>query len=512
MNESYLSIKLDRIVLTKNNPRAINQKGEAFAKLVDSVAAQGVIVPVHVRFSPKKKDHYELLAGERRLLASRKAGLKEVRAISHGEITDAEAFEITFAENFAREDLTPIEQGRAVGILLEKYKDDYVAVAAKLGKSEKWVRLRSLIHSQLLPEWKEALVNVPELAYLTTAHLGLIARFPAETQKVIAGHIKGHYCRYSVAALNMKIGDWMRLIAKAPFDTTKCQNCPKRSGAQPGLFSDKTEGDSGKNDKCLDLKCWDKKEIEHNKAAFIERKKKYPSGLLCVATNWMVGGDEPGKLKKSYGKIIDRYGFDKARKKDKGSVPAFVVHGTGKGTVIYVKVKKQQTAAANKKPTLKELRAELEEKRWSAAICQFTDKVMECPADHRLSGDSMFATALIITILGCEQRIYGDDEKSKFMVKANELYKKDKKQATEMVFEQLWEAVRNDLKWKMDTSGDDNSISQARLISIYFGIDLDEIYSGVCKEKEFIEPEAWKDLNADGTPKKKDKAKKKKTT
>jgi len=67
MNESYLSIKLDRIVLTKNNPRAINQKGEAFAKLVDSVAAQGVIVPVHVRFSPKKKD---------------KAGKKKVKKVT----------------------------------------------------------------------------------------------------------------------------------------------------------------------------------------------------------------------------------------------------------------------------------------------------------------------------------------------------------------------------------------------------------------------------------------------
>lgn len=521
MNESYLKIALDRVVLTKNNPRTVNTGSEGFKKLLESVKAMGVVVPVHVRIAPRVGPDdqvffpykYELLAGERRYRAAMKAGLTEIKAISHGDITDAEAFEITFAENFQREDLTPVEQGRAAAILLEKYAGDYKATASKLGRSEKWVRQRALIHTQLSDEWKEATAKVEELAYLTTAHLGLIARFPADTQKIIFGHIKGHYQKYSVAELDNKIGDWMRLIAKAPFPNDKCQSCPKRTGAQPGLFSDKAEGDTGKNDKCLDPKCWDKKEIAHKKAAFEEKKKKYPDGLICVAASWMGYGVDTKKLKKIYGKIIDHHGFTKAKKKDTGSVLAYVVYGAGKGKVIYIKVKKTSSgnSAAGKKPTLKELRAGLEQRRWRSAVERFADRAMKIPAAERLSADSMFATALMITVLGCEGRFFRDSEKNKFLAEAIELYKRDKQKANEKIFAMLWEGLAEGMLWNIDTSGDEHSVCQAKLISIYFDIDLDEIYAGVCGEKEFAEPAEWKDLNADGTPKKTVKNRKKKT-
>jgi len=504
MNETYEMIILADIVLSKNNPRTVNQKSLSFIDLTESIRGLGVIEPVHVRRCPEKKGRYELLAGERRYRASLEAGRKDIKAINHGDITDAEAFEITFAENFGHEDLTTIEQGRAVGILLEKYKGDYVAAAAKLGKSEKWVRTRGLIHSQLTGDWKEALATVPELAYLTTAHLALIARFPADTQKAIAGHIKQHYCRYSVAELDKKLADWLRLIAKAPFENNDCQNCPKRSGAQPGLFSDKTEEDTGKNDKCLDLKCWDKKEIKFNKQKFARLREKYPGGLICVANGWMGGGDGPKKLKNSFGKIINHYGFDKAGKKDKGSVPALVVYGTGKGKVIYVKVKKQQSekAAAGKPMSLKQLRAGLEQQRWTGTIRRFIEKIEKIPAVDRAGNPySRFATALLIAAYGSGSLLYGT-EKGRFMAKAVEEHKKDPVRGDVMVFEQLWENVAVGLENRMDTNGCEDSICKAKLISTYFGIDLDDIYGEVCKEKEFAEPAEWALLNANGMPKK----------
>ena len=121
MNETYEMIKLADIVLSPNNPRTVNLKSLSFIDLTESIRGLGVIEPVHVRRCPGKGVNVELLAGERRYRASLEAGRKDIRAINHGDITDAEAFEITFAENFGHEDLTTIEQGRAVGILLEKY-------------------------------------------------------------------------------------------------------------------------------------------------------------------------------------------------------------------------------------------------------------------------------------------------------------------------------------------------------------------------------------------------------
>ena len=91
---------------TPDNPRRIDVTGEAFQELVDSVRGQGVLVPVHVRAHPKRKGKWDLRAGERRLRAAQAAGLETIPAIVHDAMTDAEAFELTFTENFAREDLT----------------------------------------------------------------------------------------------------------------------------------------------------------------------------------------------------------------------------------------------------------------------------------------------------------------------------------------------------------------------------------------------------------------------
>ncbi|NIP28975.1 MAG: ParB N-terminal domain-containing protein, partial [Phycisphaerae bacterium] len=58
------------IIPSGDNPRIINEKDSAFVELADSIRAQGVIVPVHVRIHPEQKKRFELLAGERRLRAS----------------------------------------------------------------------------------------------------------------------------------------------------------------------------------------------------------------------------------------------------------------------------------------------------------------------------------------------------------------------------------------------------------------------------------------------------------
>jgi ParB family chromosome partitioning protein len=521
MKENLELISVKRIAISKNNPRRINEKSKGFEKLVDSVKAQGVIVPVHVRniksgkFLDKKEILFpELLAGERRLRAAKKAGLQEIRAINHGLITDEEAFEITFAENFARQDLTPIEEGSAVGILLEKYKGDYKAVSAKLGKSEKWVRVRNCIYNNLSADWDIELAENEELSYLTAAHLGLVARFPVPMQKGILSRVKKHWGKYTVSELDKDLTEMLRLISKAPFDTKQCFKCNKRSGVQPTLWADKKKDVSGKNDRCLDLRCWDKKEADQAKNKYLELKEKY-SGLICVRTSWCSSGHEDQKLKRAYGKVLSPNQYIKSKKIVEGSVPALVVPSTGKGKVIYVELtQKAAQKEANKPKTLKQLRAELKQKRWGEIVDRLIKIIEEIEPENMLTERAMLVISLFIVIGGCEKRIYRTAEQQKFLNKAMKLLNEGKtKNAAVLVFKELWEAVRGEIKWKIDSSGDKDSIKEARIIASMFDVDLNEIYEAVCNEPGFEEPAAWKNLKADGTPKKTktDKVTKKKT-
>ena len=82
----------------------------ALEELAASVAATGVVQPILVR--PLAEGRYQLIAGERRLLASRKAGKSVIPAIVR-QVSDAQAMEMTIVENLQRADLNPMEQARA---------------------------------------------------------------------------------------------------------------------------------------------------------------------------------------------------------------------------------------------------------------------------------------------------------------------------------------------------------------------------------------------------------------
>jgi len=84
---------------------------EELEDLVESVKALGVKEPILVR--PKPDGRYELIAGERRLLAARKAGLKEIPAIVE-TLTDEEAEAVALTENLQRKDVTPYEIARYI--------------------------------------------------------------------------------------------------------------------------------------------------------------------------------------------------------------------------------------------------------------------------------------------------------------------------------------------------------------------------------------------------------------
>ena len=104
---------------------------EALEELSESIKNYGVIQPIIVS---KKQNHYEIIAGERRWRASKKAGLTEIPAIIRDDDKRRNQ-EISLIENIQREDLNPIEKAKGIKILMEEYDLTQQKVADILGKS-----------------------------------------------------------------------------------------------------------------------------------------------------------------------------------------------------------------------------------------------------------------------------------------------------------------------------------------------------------------------------------------
>ena len=100
-------------------------------ELADSIRLYGVIQPLLVQ---KKKDYYEIIAGERRWRAAKKAGLREIPVIIR-EYTSQEAAEVALIENIQREDLNPIEEAQAYDRLIREFSLTQEEVAAKVARS-----------------------------------------------------------------------------------------------------------------------------------------------------------------------------------------------------------------------------------------------------------------------------------------------------------------------------------------------------------------------------------------
>jgi ParB family chromosome partitioning protein len=121
------------------------------AELADSIAASGVVQPIAVR--PAKEGRYTLITGERRVLASRKAGLKTIPAVVR-EVSDLQAMEMTIVENLQRADLNPMEQARAFHRLSSDFHMTQEQMAIRTGKERSSVTnfLRLLRLPELLQE------------------------------------------------------------------------------------------------------------------------------------------------------------------------------------------------------------------------------------------------------------------------------------------------------------------------------------------------------------------------
>ena len=123
-------VKITKIEPNREQPRKHFDE-EALNELAESIKHYGLISPILVQ---DKKDHYEIIAGERRWRAAKIAGLKEVPVIIR-EYTEREIAEIALIENVQREDLNAIEEAMGYKRLIEEFDLKQEEVAECVSKS-----------------------------------------------------------------------------------------------------------------------------------------------------------------------------------------------------------------------------------------------------------------------------------------------------------------------------------------------------------------------------------------
>jgi ParB family chromosome partitioning protein len=135
LNPSDISI--DRIIPNPKQPRRTFIEAD-LEELADSIRAKGVIQPILVRPDPNQPEMFEIIAGERRWRAARRAGLAAIPAVVR-EFDDREVLEIAIIENVQRSDLNAVEEAEAYKSLIDRFGRTQESVAQQVGKSREHV-------------------------------------------------------------------------------------------------------------------------------------------------------------------------------------------------------------------------------------------------------------------------------------------------------------------------------------------------------------------------------------
>ena len=145
-------VSINDLIRNKFQPRK-NFNKESLDELTNSIKEQGVIQPIVVRPSKSPEGKYDIIAGERRWLASQNAGLHDVPVVVL-DVDDVKSLEFAIVENVQRQDLNPIEEARGYQSLIDEFNYNQDKLSKFIGKSRSYIanslRLLSLPNEILL--------------------------------------------------------------------------------------------------------------------------------------------------------------------------------------------------------------------------------------------------------------------------------------------------------------------------------------------------------------------------
>ena len=142
IGETKVENKTNKLLLSDIVPNRYQPRNDFdnqnLEDLSNSIKERGVIQPIIVRKSEIEKSKYEIIAGERRWLAARKAGLHEIPVVLT-EADDLKSLEFAIIENVQRHDLNPLEEAQGYKRLIEEFSYDQEKVSKFIGKSRSYI-------------------------------------------------------------------------------------------------------------------------------------------------------------------------------------------------------------------------------------------------------------------------------------------------------------------------------------------------------------------------------------
>ncbi|MBS1797819.1 MAG: ParB/RepB/Spo0J family partition protein [Acidobacteria bacterium] len=271
--ESVREIALERIAPSRFEPQARRRArftDEDLKSLADSIRTRGLRQPILVRPVLSSDEtisaDFEIVFGERRFLAAKKAGLTRIRCFVE-KLTDAEVIELQYEENHQRKENSPLDDAFLFNFLVQNENYAPERLADRFNKSLREVK-QILSLTNLIPEAVEEL----EDGKLPLRHAVYLSSFPAAAQKEIVGDALAYNWGdiddgpVSFKQFREEIDEHiLRELKNAPFDPEnpalhqssqglKCADCRDRSGFEPLLFSDLKGSDHCLNRACFEFK------------------------------------------------------------------------------------------------------------------------------------------------------------------------------------------------------------------------------------------------------------------
>ncbi|KAB0540872.1 ParB/RepB/Spo0J family partition protein [Pseudochrobactrum algeriensis] len=151
--ERYVPIEF--VSRNPRNPRRIFTEAE-LEDLAQSIREHGIVQPIVVRPAPENREHFELIAGERRWRAAQRAGLTEIPVIMR-DVDDRVALELAIIENVQRADLNPVEEAMGYQLLIDEHDYTQADLAQVIGKSRSHVA--NTLRLLKLPTEVQGLIN-----------------------------------------------------------------------------------------------------------------------------------------------------------------------------------------------------------------------------------------------------------------------------------------------------------------------------------------------------------------
>ena len=368
--DTLLTVAIASITIGKLNPRK-DFNETALKELSESIKEKGILQPILLR--PIGKDKYELVCGNRRLLAAQAVGIKEIPAKIE-EMSDEQAIEAMIVENMQRVDVHRMEEAAAMKHLIDKKGKTIQDIATTIGKPASYVA-QSLKLNDLIEILQKGFL-AGDFNVKTAFNVAILTK---ESQEQI---VKNR--RYKVGN-NFAVSDWdlrqyKQDLKNAPFDTKDpelnktmgaCTNCQHNTASNTVLFPEQA-GQSV----CLLAKCFQEK-VEKSFAQELKKAIEDPSVILICNHHELTSYAK--NLSKQHQVLKSGYGwgensdYEVISKPDKKSIDtgkfnkAYVVDGTNKGTYCYIKIKKKSPGKVKKGSAPEKINVQAEIKRMADA-------------------------------------------------------------------------------------------------------------------------------------------------